>query len=216
MKSGLTIAEGARRDLRRPRTGFANELKQIRRRIQVLEHRLSLLRIGPRRALAGTIFLGPGPRAPGANGRQLDLEILEFFSRLELGGQPAWLLPAARPGLRRLGGISIFWKHLRVRSSLPLESLARCAIGLEQPQPLFELGFFRGYPARQTGIDFQVQCPELVNGHRLKILRIHVYLPSTEMVFGHWRRGRVGYDVRFNGGDTKATMKKTRDKAREP
>lgn len=50
MKSGLTIAEGARRDLRRPRTGFANELKQIRRRIQVLEHRLSLLRIGPRRA----------------------------------------------------------------------------------------------------------------------------------------------------------------------
>jgi hypothetical protein len=50
MKSGSTVANSARRDLPRPRSTFQNELKLIRRRIEVLERRLLLLRIGPQAA----------------------------------------------------------------------------------------------------------------------------------------------------------------------
>jgi hypothetical protein len=47
MKSASKVANSARRDLPRPRSTFQNELKHIRRRIEVLERRLLLLRIGP-------------------------------------------------------------------------------------------------------------------------------------------------------------------------
>src|SRR3977135_1944785 len=42
--------------------------------------------------------------------------MVDLFPRLKLCGQPAWLLPAARPSFGRLRGISIFRKNLRVRA----------------------------------------------------------------------------------------------------
>jgi hypothetical protein len=46
----------------------------------------------------------------------LNPEIVELFPGSKLCSQPAWLFPAARPSLRRLQGISILRKHLRVRA----------------------------------------------------------------------------------------------------
>jgi hypothetical protein len=38
------------------------------------------------------------------------------------------------------------------------------------PQLFFKFGFFRSYPARQNRCDFQVKSPELIDGHRIKIV----------------------------------------------
>jgi hypothetical protein len=53
MKSGSPVMNGARPNLRRQRGGFPDELELIRRRIEVLEHRLLRLGGSP---LTGTVY----------------------------------------------------------------------------------------------------------------------------------------------------------------
>jgi hypothetical protein len=55
MKSGLTVVNGARPDSRPARMRFPDELELISRRIEVLDRRLLLLRLGLRPASRNSV-----------------------------------------------------------------------------------------------------------------------------------------------------------------
>jgi hypothetical protein len=75
----------------------------------------------------------------------LNPEIVELLSGSKLCGQPAWLFPAARPGLGWLRWVFEFRKNPRIRSprvtyvfAIPFEFNSLFKL----PKALFEVRFF--------------------------------------------------------------------------
>jgi hypothetical protein len=106
-----------------------------------------------------------------------DLKIIDLFSQLEFGLQPARLFPSACPSLGRVRGISILRKNLRVRA--PFARDASIRYKLQLLQSLLKLSFFGRYPACQNSCDFQMQSPKLVGGHQIKIVGFHIDIPMS-------------------------------------
>jgi len=106
--------------------------------------------------------------------RWLDPEIIELLPGPELCSQPAWLFPAARPGLGRPGGISILRKNLRVWAPRVAQffSAVSCTPA-KLAQSLLKPCFFGRYLACHYRDDEFVKRPKLVHGHRFKIVRFH-------------------------------------------
>jgi len=82
----------------------------------------------------------------------MDPKIVDPFSELKLGRQPARLFPAACPSLGRLRGISKFRKNLRVRAPR-VTHLVRFSTQAELAQSLIKPCFFGWYFLSQCGGD---------------------------------------------------------------
>lgn len=107
-----------------------------------------------------------------------DHEFVDRVTRLEGGGQPTRLLPAARPGFRRLIRISVFGKYPRIRAPLTRRifclavgrfGLAHLLFAAELRQSLFEFALLRRQPDGKDRAYFLVQLPHFIDGHGIEI-----------------------------------------------
>lgn len=123
--------------------------------------------------------LGPLPARVALGGFCVsDHEFVDRVTRLEGGSQPPWLLPAARPGFRRLIRISVFGKHPRIRAPLTRCAfclavrrfgLAHLLLATELRQSLFEFALLRRQPDGKDRAYFLVQLPHFIDGHGIEI-----------------------------------------------
>src|SRR5947207_7057522 len=118
-------------------------------------------------AFAAEGRLGAAAAAAFAAGFRLaDHELFDLVTGLQRGREPARLLPATRPGLGRLLGISIFWEYARI-----LPAFARCAsrvrslrlahllLAPKLRQSLLKLTLFRRQSNRQDLTELLMERP---------------------------------------------------------